>query len=163
MCCTPFAMPITIRDLPFKAFFFFFVWPIFGFLRVGELVNTLSKQSDRPLNFSDVIGHDLTSATVCVRTSKTNQSGPTVFLRIPSEACNIICPVRALNKFFHNRPPCAGLLFVHEKYRRLTRYQFHAVLTKTIKYIKGKQKSPGGATSRSRSQPPTPGGSEKVT
>ena len=28
---------------------------------------------------------------------------------------------------------------------------------------KGKQKSPGRATSRSRSQPPTPGGKEKVT
>ena len=28
---------------------------------------------------------------------------------------------------------------------------------------KGKQKSPGRATSRSRSQPPTPGGREKVT
>ena len=32
----------------------------------------------------------------------------------------------------------------------------------TIDY-KGKQKSPGRATSRSRSQPPTPGGREKVT
>ena len=29
--------------------------------------------------------------------------------------------------------------------------------------IKDKQKSPGRATSRSRSQPPTPGGREKVT
>ena len=30
-------------------------------------------------------------------------------------------------------------------------------------FQKGKQKSPGKATSRSRSQPPTPGGREKVT
>ena len=103
---------------------------------MSELVHTSSKQCDRPLNFSDRnIGHDLSSATVCVRTSKTNQSGPPVFLRIPSEACNIICPVRALIKFLHNRPPGPGLLFVHENYRPLTRYQFNAVLTKTIKYL----------------------------
>ena len=34
---------------------------------------------------------------------------------------------------------------------------------KGIVLKKGKQKSPGRATSRSRSQPPTPGGREKVT
>ena len=103
---------------------------------MSELVHTSSKQCDRPLNFSDRnIGHDVSSATVCVRTSKTNQSGPPVFLRIPSEACNIICPVRALIKFLHNCPPSPGLLFVHENYRPLKRYQFNAVLTKTIKYL----------------------------
>ena len=31
------------------------------------------------------------------------------------------------------------------------------------RFLKGKQKSPGRAKSRSRSQPPTPGGREKVT
>ena len=34
---------------------------------------------------------------------------------------------------------------------------------RTCSVHKGKQKSPGRATSRSRSQPPTPGGREKVT
>ena len=103
---------------------------------MGELVYTSSKQCDRLLNFSDVkIGHDLASATVCVRTSKTNPIGPPVFLWIPSEACNIICPVRAHNTSLHNRPPVTGLLFAHENYRPLTRYQFNAVLTKTIKYL----------------------------
>ena len=39
----------------------------------------------------------------------------------------------------------------------------NVVLMTTQKVYKGKQKSPVRATSRSRSQPPTPGGREKVT
>ena len=39
----------------------------------------------------------------------------------------------------------------------------HVLFKIVLDAKKGKQKSPGRATSRSRSQPPTPGGREKVT
>ena len=41
-------------------------------------------------------------------------------------------------------------------------FSFHLSVVLEVKK-KSKQKSPGRATSRSRSQPPTPGGREKVT
>ena len=54
-------------------------------------------------------------------------------------------------------------LYIYETLILNTKFKENYYIISTVTEEKGKQKSPGRATSRSRSQPLTPGGREKVT
>lgn len=114
----------------------------FGLFRVGELVLTSNVHPDQPLFRSDIIisdnrvsvpGTDVRKKTMKVRLrkSKTNQGGVPNIIDIRPIATQV-CPVQAMCAFLSLRPNISQYLFCHANGMPLTRYQFSAVLNKTV-------------------------------
>lgn len=106
----------------------------FGLLRVGEMVYTDQRQADHALRQNDVCFIKNT-LRIRVRMSKTNQSGTPVFLHIPPIGDKSICPVQSMLNYINLRPSCDGILFCHVNGHPLTRYQFGAVLSKSVSHL----------------------------
>ena len=106
----------------------------FGLLRVGELVYTDKHQAGYSLCFDDVrfVANQM---TVRIKMSKTNRSGIPEFLHIPSVHDKKVCPVLAMKQYIQLRSSFSGPLFCHANGLPATRYQFGAVLSKSLSYL----------------------------
>ncbi|KAJ8315074.1 hypothetical protein KUTeg_007224, partial [Tegillarca granosa] len=96
--------------------------------RASELVYTTVDMAHRPLFYSEIkvsTSGSKVGLLVKIRFSKTDPQGRSITLRIPVITGKSVCPV-----FIRNRSD--GILFIHEDGSPLTRYQFNAVLRKSI-------------------------------
>lgn len=115
----------------------------FGFLRVGELTSKSLKSRDlRPLQFGDIAiveANGYKHVKVTIRQSKTDQLGysSTLFL---SETRGQACPVMAVVNYLKVRAQGLGQgqFLVHFDSKPLTRYQFSAILAKSLQFCEGK-------------------------
>ena len=112
-----------------------FTLAFFGLFRVGELV--FSGKANRQLFLSDLKDFNACKEfTVYLRQSKTNQCGPPQKIHIVATGSDT-CPVSAMRTYLRVRstasPDC--YLFCHHDGSPLTRYQFGAVLRRTMGYI----------------------------
>ena len=106
-----------------------------GFLRVGEMtLMSRNAHSTKVLQLSDVkIVNN--SCHLCIRFSKTDQTGKTVTLVIPSAQDSTICPISNLQKYLAVRiNTSSSVLFCHLDGSPLTRYQFSSVLKLALKF-----------------------------
>ena len=105
----------------------------FGFFRVGELVET---KSGRPgIMKSDVtLLKDPGRVNFNLRHSKGDRSRHGVLVTLTALPNHRLCPVRAMEHYFTIRPVEPHAAFVHFDHTNLTRYQFQAVLKKTLVY-----------------------------
>ncbi len=118
-----------------------FLLAFFGFLRVGELTAT-SKDAASPLRQSDVSLQIEPAGQVVilnVRFSKTDQFGKGCFIVIPvfSQAGNLLCPVRATERFLCMRT-CTSQgdnFLTHFDGTPVTRAQFTAVLQRALAFV----------------------------
>ncbi|XP_067653261.1 integrase/recombinase xerD homolog [Haliotis asinina] len=111
-----------------------FTLAFFGFLRVSELVcSSQADDSKTSLQINDVSfsGEGL---TLRIRFSKTDQFGRGTLLSI-SPTASELCPVRALSLYLASRPRTSSQLFVHFDGSPLTRYQFQAILNKSLSHV----------------------------
>lgn len=108
----------------------------FGFLRVGEIA-ALSKSSNtsRIIQVSDVVFAS-DEVLITVHFSKTDQSGKSVTLQFTRCCSKQICPVTLIEKYMLQRPKVQGPLFCHLNGGPMTRYQFSAMLSKALKFLK---------------------------
>ena len=112
-----------------------YVLAFFGFFRVGELTvpKQKSKELSRVLSVNDV-SFVKGAMLVTIRYSKTDQRGSGTTLKIyPSNLG--VCPVNFMCQFLRLRPKVNGPLFCHLDEKPLTRYQFTAVLQKTLRTL----------------------------
>ncbi len=110
----------------------------FGLIRVSE-VTVDSKQPDlidsnRTLHISDLIRLTPHECEIQLKITKTNQTGPPTLLHLSSIPNCSLCPVSALKSYTSMRPSSNGPLFIHLDLSPLTRYQFTAMLKKTLCY-----------------------------
>lgn len=118
-----------------------FTLAFFGLLRVGEFTaNTYKDESDRPLQIKDIrLLATPPRIQMTIRKSKTDQRGKTFTLVINSAKAQLICPVRAMQKYLLMRPTyLCDQLFIHYDGTRLSRYQFSSLLKKTLKFCEVK-------------------------
>lgn len=101
------------------------------FLRVGEV--TLSQHALKRGDVS-IINNLL---TVRIQSCKTDQIGQGHIIEVKSSDDAVLCPVRAVGKYLQMRQSFScDQLFCHANDAPLTRYQFSAVLEKTLKFTK---------------------------
>ena len=106
----------------------------FGLLRVNELVVNTVSQVGHALFAKDVLFEPSSKAlTICIRSSKTQQAGPPVRIRIHDSIDNISC-FQLMKELDQVRPKHCCLFFCHENGDPLTRSQFSGVLCKTLKH-----------------------------
>ena len=107
----------------------------FGFLRVGELAVSSNSDHSAVLRHSDIeIMSDRKSLQLKIRFSKTDQLGKGCIIEI-GKVQGIVCPVELMQEYLSVRPSRTGPLFIHFDGTPLSRYQFSAVLQKTIKLL----------------------------
>ncbi|CAC5420120.1 unnamed protein product [Mytilus coruscus] len=102
-----------------------------GLFRVGELTVGSKGIAVHTVLFNNVKVCDKL-IQVYLATSKTDQLGTGKVLTISSQYNVKICPVIALSSYFMVRPSVQGPLFCHYDTKQLTRYQFSAVLKKSL-------------------------------
>jgi site-specific recombinase XerD len=113
----------------------------FGLMRVSEIIVD-SKQPqawdpNRTLLVSDVISLNTTICKLCLKVTRTNQTGPATLMEIPFIPNCDLCPVAAMNDYLsiRARPHVQhSPLFVHYDSTPLTRYQFTAILKKAVSH-----------------------------
>ena len=114
----------------FKSAFTLAFW---GLFRVGEITLSKGSNPDKIISNSDVqISNGAECIYVHLRFSKTDQWGKGIKIEIP-KAIGIICPVESLVDYLKVRPTVNGPLFCHFNGNALSRYQFSAMLSKTLK------------------------------
>jgi site-specific recombinase XerD len=103
-----------------------------GLFRVSEVIST--SNSNQPLHYKDIsfMGDTL---VITLRKSKTNQCGQPTILKIKASTNKQICCLQALQNYIILRPRFDGCLFCHLDRTPLTRYQFSAILSKTLQCI----------------------------
>jgi hypothetical protein len=72
---------------------------------------------------------------IYLATSKTDQFGKGVSIHISAQTNKTLCPVFNLKKFLNSRPLFGGPLFCHFDGNPLTRYQFAAILKKSLSLL----------------------------
>ena len=107
----------------------------FGLFRAGELVWTSPGEPDRHLQTTDIqfirISNKLHCLKVQLRKSKTNQAGkPEIVTVHPVKSA--VCPIQAMFTYLSVKPKLSTHLFCHENGSPLTRYQFGAVISKSL-------------------------------
>ena len=112
-----------------------FTLAFFGLFRVGELVWTSSNEPDRQLKLSDIHFISDSGKTraihIHLRKSKANQAGPVEIVKIyPIQS--VVCPVKAMMVYLSVKPKGTDHLLCHADGRPLTRFQFSAVLSRTL-------------------------------
>lgn len=119
-----------------KLFTAAFMLAFFGFLRVGEIA--VPKKGDSILQAAVLAIEDLqfdhNGVIISIRHSKTDQLGKGVALKI-TRSNSEFCPVVCLNQYLHVRPQGPGPLFLHFNKQPITRYQFSAILKKTVSLL----------------------------
>ena len=116
------------------------VLAFYGFLRVGEFTaQSANKSSGRVLQMSDITfktamskGQQTKQVHVTIRFSKTDQRGRATTLVLSETKVKATCPVRTLEEYLALRTPGLGQLFWHFDKSPLTRYQFSAVVKKSL-------------------------------
>lgn len=105
----------------------------FGLFRVSEIVWTSAIEPDRQLQMSDIYFGQSPAKVMRIqlKKSKTNQAGMAEMVKI-HPIKSVVCPVKAMSQYLNVRPSISGHLFCHVDGSPLTRYQFSAVLTKTL-------------------------------
>lgn len=137
----------------YKAAFTLAFW---GLFRVGEITKTKDKDVNHILAINDIkINKNNNTFTVVLRYSKTDQTGKGVSIEI-RKVGNEICPFDSMQQYLAARPPVNGPLFCHFNREPLTRYQFSALINKTLAHAmidpsnyKSHSFRLGGATSMS--------------
>lgn len=112
-----------------------FTLAFFGFFRVGEITVTKHVYLKNVITIDDIrLDEGNKSLSVHVRFSKTDQTGKGVWLKLVKSGTDV-CPVLSMISFLRVRPPVKGPLFCHFNLQPLTRYQFSAVLRKTLSVL----------------------------
>lgn len=110
----------------------------YGLLRVGEFtISSANQKADHVLLLSDISfspqqGGQLDQVYIKIRYSKTDQRGRSHTLVLPETTPTAMCPVHALREYLAMRTPGVGQLFWHFNKSPLTRYQFTAVVKKSL-------------------------------
>ena len=106
-----------------------------AFLRVGEIcADSKAVSGDHVIMFHHV--KILPSSVVIqLQSSKTDQVGNGIEIPIGKSHDHIICPVTLLKVYFAMRSGCKGQLFMHFDNTPLTRFQFSAVLKKSLSFL----------------------------
>ena len=109
----------------------------YGLFRVGELtVDSMGTQTGKShtvqVGDAKIVGDTL---EIYLATSKTDQSGKGVSIHISAQANKTLCPVFNLKKFLNSRPLFGGPLVCHFDGNPLTRYQFAAILKKSLSLL----------------------------
>lgn len=103
-----------------------------AFLRVSELAVKNIKSVSNVLLMSDVdVNEKEGMVKIVIRYSKTDQCGVGAVVIIRRTGSDL-CAVTRLIEFLKRRPPINGPFFCHLNGKPLTRYQFSAVLKKSI-------------------------------
>ena len=116
------------------------VLAFYGFLRVGEFTApSVNKFSGRVLQLSDIAfkttvsqGQQTKQVHVTIRYSKTDQRGRSTTLVLSQTKFKATCPFRTLEEYVSLRTPGVGQLFWHFDKSPLTRYQFSAIVKKSL-------------------------------
>ena len=112
-----------------------FTLSFFGFLRIGEVAaQSPSIVSDHVLRKSDIYFQIIDGVQVVFvnfRVSKNNQAGVHQSIIVSQQGDRRLCPVQALNAYLQ-QAPASPFLFTHFCGTPITRYQFSALLQKTI-------------------------------
>jgi len=109
----------------------------YGLFRVGELtVDSMGTKTGKShtvqVGDAKIVGDTL---EIYLATSKTDQFGKGVSMHISAQANKTLCPVFNLKKFLNSRPLFGGPLFCHFDGNPLTRYQFAAILKKSLSLL----------------------------
>lgn len=105
-----------------------------GLLRVGEITYSKGRDLSKILSKNDVLlTRDGKSLIVKLRFSKTDQTGKGVTLEIPKSE-SALCPIKSINEYLSVRSVADGPFFCHFSGAPLTRYQFSAILSKSLKH-----------------------------
>lgn len=127
---------ICYGDFECKLFAAAYSLAYFGLFRVSELAFTSASQSDRPLQYSDILyKKDKTAIFVQIRRSKTNQAGKPIKICIQKSAEDELCCIKHMTAYLQLRPKHKGYLFCHQNKSPLTRYQFSSILAKAIRKL----------------------------
>lgn len=110
-----------------------FTLAFFGFLRVGELVPNSAIDKGHALLFSNIDIYPESHIDMRIPHSKTDQNRNGVVLNIAARNTPI-CPVKNLTDYIKVRPKVEGVFFIHKNGSHVTRYQFTAVLKKSLQY-----------------------------
>ncbi len=103
----------------------------FEFFRVSELVQ--SKPGQRGITIHDIsLGADGEQVTFSLQDSKGDRTQKGVTITLDPIPQHPLCPVRAMKQYLSVRPPGPESAFIHMDHTALTRYQFQAVLKKTL-------------------------------
>jgi hypothetical protein len=123
-----------------KLFMATFSLAFHGLMRVGELTVGNKSSDTHTISFHDVkISNNILE--VFILSSKTNQLGKGMTLLVKAQADRNICPVALIANYLKDHPLCQGPLFCHFDGNPLTRYQFSALLKKSISVLDIEQKS----------------------
>lgn len=111
----------------------------FGLFRVSEIAWSSLLDPDRPLQIDDVKfikkGESIKTVNISLRKSKTNHVNKNELVQIfPIKS--VVCPVQALQCYLGVRHKGLGILLCHQDRSPLTRYQFGAVLSKTLQALR---------------------------
>lgn len=118
-----------------KLFSAAFSLAFFGFLRIGEIAMSSRKANHYVIGITDIlVDNSKSNVYLTLRYSKTDQSGKGVTIIIP-KANGIHCPLTNAQAFLGVRPPFPGPLFCHFGGDPLTRYQFSAILRKSLAHL----------------------------
>ena len=108
----------------------------FGFLRISEV--TSGKRNDifsRHTIQVENVKVTQSNIEIFMTSSKTDQLGLGTKVLICKQSHSSVCPVGLLNKYIQVRPPIHGPLFCHFDGSPLSRYQFSAMLKKTLVFL----------------------------
>ena len=118
-----------------------FLLTFLGFLRVGELTAP-TRNASSPLKRSDVrlqhhLAGDVVELKLNVRFSKTDQLSHGCIVCIPtvSGRDTFLCPVRAATQYLCSSPPHHTYFLSHFDGTPLTRFQFSAILRRSLGFI----------------------------
>jgi len=115
----------------FKAAFTLAFW---GLFRVGEITVSKGNDINHVISANDVhVDVELSKVVVFLRYSKTDQFGKGVTIEL-KRVGSPICLFNSMEDFLATRPSTDGPLFCHFSGAPLTRYQFSAILNKTLTY-----------------------------
>lgn len=104
----------------------------FGFFRVGELAVSRQSYIHRVISINDItLDRSEKILEIKVKYSKTDQVGRGEFLHLLSQGGSI-CPVSNVKAYLEIRPKALGPFLIHFDGKPLTRYQFSAVLKKSL-------------------------------
>lgn len=108
----------------------------FALLRVGECTFTGNHTNSHFIRFQGIeVQSQRNQVKVTIPHSKTQQTGRQATLIIQGQPHSTLCPVRIISEFLKVRPhtPATHIFLVHSDTAPLTRFQFNAVLQKSLK------------------------------
>lgn len=106
----------------------------FGFLRIGEITETGNASDNHIIEISD-IKFEGNNLNVTIQSSKSDQIGNSTILILPQNKCESMCVARQFKVYLKFRPNIDGQLFCHLNHKKLTRFQFLAILRSALKFI----------------------------